>query len=106
VQDTTKADLLVRLKGIEGHVRGVQKMIDEDRYCIDILKQTAAIKGAIDRLDGAILANHLNTCVTTAVRSDDPAGRERVIAELLDLFQGQANGKWGRSTRTEPASCH
>lgn len=106
MQETTKADLLVRLKGIEGHVRGVQKMIDEDRYCIDILKQTAAIKGAIERLDQAILANHMNTCVTTAVRSDNPADREQVIAELLDLFQGQANGKWGRAARTEQPSCH
>lgn len=106
MQETTKKDLLVRLRGIEGHVRGVQKMIEDDRYCIDILKQTAAIKGAIERLDGAILANHLNTCVTTAVRSDDPADRERVIAELLDLFQGQANGKWGRAARSEQKPCH
>ena len=106
MRETTKADLIVRLKGIEGHVRGVQKMIDEDRYCIEILKQTAAIKGAIDRLDQAVLANHLNTCVTTAVRGDDPADRERVIAELLDLFQGQANGKWGRAGRSDQPSCH
>jgi carbonic anhydrase len=65
-----------------------------------------AVKGAIDRLDQAILANHLDTCVTTAIRSDEPDERERVISELLDLFQGQQSGKWGRAVRVEKASCH
>jgi DNA-binding FrmR family transcriptional regulator len=106
MQAATRADVLLRLKSIEGHVRGIQKMVDEDRYCVEILKQTAAVKGAIDRLDQAILANHLDTCVTTAIRSDDSSERERVIAELLDLFQGQASGKWGRAGRLEQASCH
>ncbi len=106
MRDSTKADVLLRLRSIEGHIKGIQKMVEEDRYCVDILKQTAAVKGAIDRLDQAILANHLDTCVTTAIRSDDPGERERVISELLDLFQGQANGKWGRTSRAEQASCH
>jgi len=104
VKESTKADVLLRLKSIEGHIKGIQKMVEEDRYCVEILKQTAAVKGAIDRLDQAILANHLDTCVTTAIRSDDPSERERVIAELLDLFQGQASGKWGRASHVE-ASC-
>ncbi len=103
---STKADVLLRLKAIEGHIRGIQKMVEEDRYCVEVLKQTAAVKGAIDRLDATILGNHLDTCVTTAIRSDDPGERERVIAELLDLFQGQASGKWGRAARPEQASCH
>jgi CsoR family transcriptional regulator, copper-sensing transcriptional repressor len=106
MKEATKADVALRLKSIEGHIRGIQKMVEEDRYCVDILKQTAAVKGAIDRLDATILANHLDTCVTTAIRSDDSGERERVIAELLDLFQGQATGKWGRATRAEQASCH
>ncbi len=81
-------------------------MVEDDRYCVDILKQTAAVKGAMDRLDQAILANHLDTCVTTAIRSEEPSERERVIAELLDLFHGQASGKWGRAGRSEQVSCH
>jgi len=97
MRDATRADVLRRLKSIEGHIRGIQKMVEEDRYCVDILKQTSAIKGALDRVDASILANHLDTCVTTAIRSDDPGERERVISELLDLFEGQANGKWGRT---------
>ena len=106
MKDQTKADALLRLKSIEGHIKGIQKMVEEDRYCVEILKQTAAVKGAIDRLDQTILANHLDTCVTTAIRDDDPSERERVISELLDLFQGQASGKWGRAARVEQASCH
>ena len=66
MRESTKADVLLRLKSLEGHIRGIQKMIEEDRYCVEILKQTAAVKGAIDRLDATILANHLDTCVTTA----------------------------------------
>ncbi len=106
MKESAKADVLLRLKSIEGHIKGIQKMVEEDRYCVDVLKQTAAVKGALDRLDQAILANHLDTCVTTAIRSDDPGERERVISELLDLFQGQASGKWGRAGRSEQASCH
>ena len=105
VRDSAKAEALLRLRGIEGHVRGIQKMIEEDRYCVEILKQTAAIKGALDRLDETILANHLDGCVTTAIRSDDCTERERVISELLDLFKGQASGKWGRAARPGQATC-
>ena len=104
MRQTTKVDVLRRLKSVEGHIRGIQKMVEEDRYCVDVLKQTAAIKGALDRVDAVILANHLDTSVTTAIRSDDPAERERVIAELLELFEGQTSGKWGRARRVE-ASC-
>ena len=106
MQEATRADVLLRLKSIEGHIRGIQKMVEDDRYCIDVLKQTAAIKGAVERLDQAILANHLDSCVATAIRGDDPSERERVIVELLDLFQGQASGKWGRAGRVEQGSCH
>ena len=85
-----KQRVLSRLKSIEGHVRGVQRMVEEDKYCIDIIKQTLAIQRAIDKVNTLILGNHLNTCVTTAIRSRDPAERERVIGELLDVFDTTA----------------
>lgn len=94
-----RTEVLNRLKSIEGHIRGVQKMVEDDRYCIDVLKQTAALKGAIDQVDAVILANHLNTCVTTAIRSENPNERERVVGELMTIFDGQASGRWGRSRR-------
>jgi DNA-binding FrmR family transcriptional regulator len=77
-----KQQVLSRLKSIEGHVRGV--------YCIDTIMQTLAIHRAIDKVNTLILANHLNICMTTAIRSQDPTERERVISELLDVFDTTA----------------
>jgi DNA-binding FrmR family transcriptional regulator len=82
-----KPQLVNRLKTIEGHVRGVQRMVEDDAYCIDILKQTQAIQRALDKFNSIILANHLNGCVTTAIRSEQPEERERVVAELLQVFE-------------------
>lgn len=80
-------DLLNRLKTIEGHIRGVQRMVEQDAYCIDIIKQTQAVQSAIERFNSVILANHLNGCVVTAIRGDDRAERERMVDELLGVFQ-------------------
>ncbi len=82
-----KEQILARLRSIEGHVRGVARMVDDDAYCIDVIKQTMAIIKAVEKLNVVILDNHLNTCVTTAIRSDSPSDRERVIKELLEVFQ-------------------
>jgi len=79
--------ILNRLKSIEGHVRGVQRMVEEDKYCIGILKQTLAVQRAFDKVNALILGNHLETSVTTAIHGDDPSQRERVITELLDVFE-------------------
>ncbi|HEU5015982.1 MAG TPA: metal-sensitive transcriptional regulator [Roseiflexaceae bacterium] len=84
--DRQKQDLLNRLKTIEGHVRGVQRMIDADEYCIDIIKQTQAIQRALDKFNSLVLAGHLNGCVTTAIRGEQPEERERVVQELLQVF--------------------
>lgn len=83
-----KQTIINRLKSIEGHIRGIGRMVEEDQYCVDILNQTSAIHKALEKVDVMILQNHLESCVTTAIRSDDPAERERVIRELLALFQG------------------
>ncbi len=85
-----KQQILSRLKSIEGHVRGVHRMVEEDKYCIDVIKQTLAIQRALDMVNTLILGDHLNTCVTTAIRSQDAAERERVISELLDVFEAAA----------------
>jgi DNA-binding FrmR family transcriptional regulator len=81
-----KTQLVNRLKSIEGHVRGVQRMVEEDAYCIDILKQTQAIQRALEKFNSIILANHLNGCVTIALRGEQPDERERVVHELLQVF--------------------
>ncbi|MCS6849339.1 MAG: metal-sensitive transcriptional regulator [Anaerolineae bacterium] len=102
--ETTKKDLLTRLKTIEGHVRGVQRMVEDDAYCIDVINQVKAIQQALERFNAALLAEHLNTCVTTAIRSDDPHERERVVAELLHVFG--AAGSVRRTHRTPARTPH
>lgn len=78
-----KKDALNRLAYIEGHMAGVRKMIEEDRYCVDVLKQTFAIRRAIERLETRLVEGHLHTCVVEGVKS----GREKqVLGELVELF--------------------
>lgn len=85
--ETEKRKLLARLKSVEGHVRGIQRMVEEDQYCIDIIRQTQAVQRALDKFNALILENHLNTCVTTAIRSEDADERERVVTEIMDVFE-------------------
>ena len=85
-QEITNDQLIRRLKSIEGHVRGIQKMVGEDAYCIDIVSQINAVQAALNKVNSAILDHHLHTCVTTAIRGDDPDERERVISEVLNVF--------------------
>ena len=75
-----------RLSRIEGQVRGLQKMIDEDRYCIDILIQTKAVLSAIQRVEGELLKEPIDHCLTDAIKSGDDAAREEKVAELVDLL--------------------
>jgi len=79
-----KKDILNRLATIEGHLKGIRKMIEEDQYCVDILKQTFAIERALQKLEAAILEGHLNGCVVEGFRE----GRDQeMIRELADLFE-------------------
>jgi len=97
-EDKTKEAILRRLKSVEGHVRGIQRMVEEGQYCIDIINQTTAVQAALDRVSALVLERHLQTCVATAIKSDDRAERERVIGELLQVFQGH-----GSLARNQPA---
>jgi DNA-binding FrmR family transcriptional regulator len=83
MQATTSKEALKRLNYIEGHLGGVRRMIEEDTYCVDVLKQTYAIRRAIEKLEALLLDGHLHTCVVEGVKE----GRdEQVISELLDLY--------------------
>ena len=75
-----------RLKTIEGHIRGIQRMLDEDAYCIDIIKQVQAVQAALNKVNSLILDEHLDACLTTAVRGEDPVAREKVLGELSEVF--------------------
>jgi len=82
-----KADLLRRVKIASGHLKGVEKMIEEDAYCINIISQVQAIQAALNKVNALILDDHLHHCVTTAVRGEDPAERERVLGEIANVFE-------------------
>ncbi|MFL7892900.1 MAG: metal-sensitive transcriptional regulator [Anaerolineales bacterium] len=79
-------DVLRRLKSIEGHVRGIERMVDDDVYCIDVIRQIQAVQAALGKVSNLILDNHLNSCLITAVRGDDPEDRERVLKEISEVF--------------------
>ena len=84
MQQTTREQALKRLSYIEGHLAGIRRMIDEDKYCVDVLKQTYAVRRAIEKMEALLLDGHLHTCVITGVRD----GREQqVIGELLELYE-------------------
>lgn len=83
----TEANIIRRLKSIEGHVRGVSRMVEGEEYCIDIVNQIAAVQRALGKVSELVLDRHLHTCATTAIRGDDPRERERVIGEILDVFK-------------------
>jgi DNA-binding FrmR family transcriptional regulator len=77
---------LKRLKTIEGHLRGVARMVEEDAYCIDVIRQIQAVQSALSKVSTGILDEHLNSCVTTAIKGDDPQERERVLKEITEVF--------------------
>ena len=78
-----KADALKRLNYIEGHLSGIRKMLEEDKYCVDVLKQTYAVRRAIEKVEGMLLEGHLHTCVVDGIKN----GREEeVLGELKDLY--------------------
>lgn len=79
-------DVMNRLKTAEGHLRGIQRMLEEDAYCIDVIRQIQAVTSALNKVSTTILEDHLNSCLITAVRGDDPAERERVLKEIAEIF--------------------
>jgi len=78
---------LRRLKTVEGHLRGVIRMVEEDAYCIDVIRQIQAIDAALNKVSTQILENHLNSCVITAVQGNDKKERQRVLKEITEVFE-------------------
>lgn len=79
--------IATRLRSVAGHVRGVERMVEEGTYCVDVMRQVLAIQRALDRVNAMVLEDHLEHCASTAIRSEDPQERERTIAELLEVFE-------------------
>ena len=78
---------LKRLKTVEGHIRGIQRMVEEDTYCIDVIRQIQAVQAALNKISTQILDEHLNSCLITAVRGENAGERERVLKEIIDVFE-------------------
>ncbi len=82
----TRDRVAKRLKRIEGQVRGIQRMVDEARYCPDILTQIASVHAALRGVGKVLMRSHLQHCVTDALRSGDPVAAERTYDEVMDLM--------------------
>ena len=89
MKSDTKDSALKRLARIEGQVRGVSRMIDEDRYCIDVVRQVQAIKAALSGLEKVVLDDHLETCVEHALSSEDVNARREKVEELVAVLGGR-----------------
>jgi len=87
MDDEHRTTVLKRLRSISGHVSGIERMVAEDAYCIDVIKQVQAVQAALNKVNDLILENHLNTCVIEAVRGDNKKERERVLEEIVGVFE-------------------
>ena len=83
---TAKSSCLARLRRVEGQVRGVARLVEEDRYCIDIVTQIQAAKAALDKVEAEVLKDHVAHCVEDAIRSGDAASQREKVAELMRVL--------------------
>ena len=88
-----KTDAIQRLKNIEGHVRGVERMLENDAYCIDVIRQLQAIQAALNKVNALVLEGHLNSCVVDAIQGDDPGQREVALGEITEVFSAALQSK-------------
>lgn len=86
MDDKTKKAITRRLASAAGHIKGIERMVSEDEYCIDVIKQIQAVQAALNKVNTLMLDNHLRTCVTTVIQGDDPGERERMLQEVTGVF--------------------
>lgn len=86
----TKKDVTNRLRSVHGHLQGILKMVEEDQYCIDVINQIQAVQSALNKVNLIMLDDHMHSCVTDAIRSEDAAERERVLGEIRQVFAKRA----------------
>jgi CsoR family transcriptional regulator, copper-sensing transcriptional repressor len=91
MHQVTKTSVSVRLRRIEGQVGGLLRMVEDDRYCVDVLTQISAIRAALHKVEAEILRDHVSHCVADAFTSGDPTDQKQKVEELIDTI--------GRMTR-------
>jgi DNA-binding FrmR family transcriptional regulator len=84
--ETVKKKASDRLRRIEGQIAGIRRMIDEDRYCVDVLTQTTAVVSALRGVEDLVMQNHLTTCVVDAIRSEDEGQQQEKISEVMTVI--------------------
>jgi len=85
MDDETKVKALGRLRRIEGQVQGIQRMVEEEKYCVDILLQLTAVEGAVEQVQRLLLGRHIESCVADAIRSGSTRDRQKKVDELLEV---------------------
>jgi DNA-binding FrmR family transcriptional regulator len=91
MQKETKDKCLKRLSRIEGQIRGLGRMVDEDRYCIDIMTQIAAVQAALRKVENELLQNHVSHCVEHAIASGDAGEQRQKVAELIEVLNRRSS---------------
>lgn len=86
MDDTTRRAVTQRLASAAGHIKGIERMVAEEAYCIDVIQQIQAVQAALSKVSALVLDNHLHSCVIAAVQGDDPGDRERVLKEITTVF--------------------
>jgi DNA-binding FrmR family transcriptional regulator len=86
MEEAVKSDVRRRLASAAGHIKGIERMVEDDTYCIDVIRQIQAVQAALNKVSAVVLDNHLHTCVSTAIRGEDPDERERVLQEVTNVF--------------------
>ena len=86
MNDSQTADAIGRLSKIEGQIKGIRKMVESRRYCVDILNQTRAVSSAINKVEEMIMRQHLETCVAESLSGDDEKDKKEKITEIMDVF--------------------
>ena len=82
----TKESVSRRLASAAGHINGIRRMVDEDNYCIDVIRQIQAVQAALNKVSTMMLDSHLRNCVTTAIQGHDPNEREKMLQEITSVF--------------------
>jgi DNA-binding FrmR family transcriptional regulator len=91
MDSSTQEKAVNRLKSASGHLQGIVAMLEEDRYCIDVIMQIQAVQAALTKTSQMILDSHLHHCVITAIQGDEPEERERVLEEIMQVFKSSSS---------------
>ena len=87
MDEAKKKAVAQRLASAAGHIKGIERMVQEDEYCIDVIRQIQAVQAALNKVSALVLDNHLHTCVSEAIKGDDPDQREAMLQEVTSVFE-------------------